>query len=43
MSSFLGTPTKKIKKWIKDHDPKTFIRFNDGTTQRFDWSGELTN
>jgi hypothetical protein len=43
MSSFLGIPTKKIKKWIKDHDPKTSIEFDDGTTQRFDWSGELIN
>ena len=44
---FLGTPPQHVIDWIKAHskpvgNPKTKITFTDGTSQEYDWSGEIT-
>ena len=44
---FLGYPPEHIKNWIIKHskpvaNPKTKITFKDGTSQEYDWSGEIT-
>ena len=43
---FLGYPPEHIKNWIIEHSkpvvsPKTKITFADGTSQEYDWSGEI--
>ena len=43
---FLGYPPEHIKNWIIEHskptgNPKTKITFADGTSQEYDWSGEI--
>lgn len=45
---YLGTPPQHVIDWIKAHSklaigPKTKITFTDGTSQEYDWSGEITN
>ena len=45
---YLGNPPPHIIDWIKAHsnpaaNPKTKITFTDGTSQEYDWSGEITN
>ena len=44
---FLGNPPQHVIDWIKAHskpagNPKTKITFTDGTSQEYDWSGELS-
>ena len=43
---YLGNPPPYMIDWIKAHskpagNPKTKITFTDGTSQEYDWSGEL--
>ena len=43
---YLGTPPQHVIDWIKAHskptaNPKTKITFTDGTSQEYDWSGEI--
>lgn len=43
---YLGAPPTHIEAWIKAHskpagNPKTKIMFIDGTSQEYDWSGEI--
>ena len=45
---YLGAPPKHIKDWIINNskpagNPKTKITFTGGTSQEYDWSGEITN
>ena len=45
---FLGPPPPHIEAWIKANykpagNPKTKITFADGTSQEYDWSGEITS
>ena len=44
---YLGEPPQYVIDWIKAHSkpvvsPKTKITFTDGTSQEYDWSGEIT-
>ena len=44
---YLGNPPQHVIDWIKAHskpagNPKTKITFTDGTSQEYDWSGEIT-
>ena len=44
---YLGNPPQYVIDWIKAHskpvgNPKTKITFTDGTSQEYDWSGEIT-
>ena len=44
---YLGNPPPHIIDWIKVHskpagNPKTKITFADGTSQEYDWKGEIT-
>ena len=44
---YLGEPPQHIKEWIIAHskpvgNPKTKITFADGTSQEYDWSGDIT-
>ena len=44
---FLGYPPEHIKNWIIEHsrpvgNPKTKITFKNGTSQEYDWSGEIS-
>ena len=43
---YLGNPPQHVIDWIKAHSkpvvsPKTKITFADGTSQEYDWSGEI--
>ena len=43
---YLGNPPQHVIDWIKAHskpagNPKTKITFTDGTSQEYDWSGEI--
>ena len=43
---YLGEPPQHVKEWIIAHskpvgNPKTKITFTDGTSQEYDWSGEI--
>ena len=43
---YLGNPPQHVIDWIKAHSkpvvsPKTKITFTDGTSQEYDWSGEI--
>ena len=43
---YLGNPPQYVIDWIKAHskptgNPKTKITFTDGTSQEYDWSGEI--
>ena len=43
---YLGEPPQHVIDWIKAHskpvgNPKTKITFTDGTSQEYDWSGEI--
>lgn len=43
---YLGEPPQHIKEWIIAHskpaaNPKTKITFTDGTSQEYDWSGDI--
>ena len=43
---YLGNPPQYVIDWIKAHSkpavgPKTKITFVDGTSQEYDWSGEI--
>ena len=43
---YLGNPPQYVVDWIKAHskpvgNPKTKITFTDGTSQEYDWSGEI--
>ena len=42
---FLGEPPQHIKEWIINNsqtgNPKTKITFTDGTSQEYDWKGEI--
>lgn len=43
---FLGEPPQHIKEWIINNlkpagNPKTKLTFTDGTSQEYDWSGEI--
>ena len=43
---YLGNPPPYMIDWIKAHSkpaigPKTKIMFTDGTSQEYDWSGEI--
>ena len=43
---YLGNPPQYMIDWIKAHskpaaNPKTKIAFADGTSQEYDWSGEI--
>ena len=45
---YLGEPPKHIKDWIINNskpagNPKTKITFTDGSSQEYDWSGEINN
>ena len=44
---YLGNPPQHVIDWIKAHSkpvasPKTKITFADGTSQEYDWSGDIT-
>lgn len=44
---YLGEPPQYMIDWIKAHskpagNPKTKITFTDGSSQEYDWSGEIT-
>ena len=43
---YLGEPPQYMIDWIKAHskpagNPKTKITFKNGTSQEYDWSGEI--
>ena len=43
---YLGNPPQHVIDWIREHSkpvvsPKTKITFTDGTSQEYDWSGEV--
>ena len=43
---YLGNPPRHVIDWIREHskpagNPKTKITFTDGTSQEYDWSGEI--
>lgn len=45
--TYLGAPPQHVIDWIKSHSKpaareKTLITFADGTSQEYDWSGEIT-
>ena len=44
---YIGNPPPRMIDWIKAHskpagNPKTKITFTDGTSQEYDWKGEIT-
>lgn len=45
---YLGTPPQYVINWIKSHfkpavREKTLITFTDGTSEEYDWEGELSS
>ena len=44
--TYLGAPPRHVIDWIKSHSKpaareKTLITFTDGTSQEYDWSGDI--